>query len=112
MLAHKVTLNSSFNLAKSITVNPSFIYGGKRYAYTELDENGEGIASEVDPYLLANLFLNFKNFLPGFTGGFGVYDLLDAQPVLPQAYNGGYLPIPGRGREYVIKLSCKLDFKK
>ena len=112
MLAHKMTLNSSFNLSKSITFNPSFIYGGKRYAYAELDENGEGIASELDPYLLANAFVNFRNVLPGLTAGVGMYDILNAQPALAQAYNGGYLPIPARGREYVVKLSYKLDFKK
>jgi outer membrane receptor for ferrienterochelin and colicin len=112
MLAHKVTLNSSFNLAKSISFNPSFIYGGKRYAFTEFDENEEGVATELDPYLLANAFLNFRNILPGLTAGVGVYDILNAQPALPQAYNGGYLPIPARSREYVVKLSYRLDFKK
>lgn len=112
MLAHKVTLNSSFNLAKSISFNPSFIYGGKRYAFTELDANEEGVATELDPYLLANAFLNFRNVLPGLTAGVGVYDILNAQPALPQAYNGGYLPIPARSREYVVKLSYRLDFKK
>jgi hypothetical protein len=112
MLAHKVTLNSSFTLAKSISFNPSFIYGGKRYAYTELDVNEEGVASELDPYLLANAFLNFRNVLPGFTAGLGAYDILNAQPALPQAYNGGYMPIPARGREYVVKISYRLDFKK
>lgn len=112
MLAHKVTLNSSFSLSKSISFNPSFIYGGKRYAYTELDESEEGIAAELDPYLLANAFLNFRNVLPGLTAGLGVYDLLNAQPELPQAYNGGYLPIPARSREYVVKLSYRIDFKK
>lgn len=112
MLAHKVTLNSSFAITKGLTVNPSFIYGGKRYAFTELDEDGFGVANELDPYLLANVFLNYRNVLPGLTAGIGVYDILDAQPELPQAYNGGYMPIPGRSREYVVKLSYKLDFKK
>jgi outer membrane receptor for ferrienterochelin and colicin len=112
MLAHKVTLNSSFNISKSISFNPSFIYGGKRYAFTELDENEEGVSTTLDPYLLANAFLNFKNILPGLTAGLGVYDILNAQPAVPQAYNGGYLPIPARSREYVVKLSYRLDFKK
>jgi outer membrane cobalamin receptor len=111
MLAHKVTLNSSFTLAKSVTFNPSFIYGGKRYAFTELDENEELVAAEVAPYLLANAFINFRNLLPGLTTGLGVYDILNAQPSIPQAYNGGYLPVPGRGREYIVKLSYQINFK-
>ncbi|HEY0771561.1 MAG TPA: hypothetical protein VGD31_14650, partial [Sphingobacteriaceae bacterium] len=111
MLAHKFTLNSSFNVTRSVSFNPSFIYGGKRYAYTQLEENGEGIASQLDPYLLANAFVNFRNVLPGFTAGIGMYDILNEQPPIPQAYNGGYLPIPARGREYVVKISYRLDFK-
>ncbi|HEY0739931.1 MAG TPA: TonB-dependent receptor plug domain-containing protein [Chryseosolibacter sp.] len=112
MLAHKLTLNSSFAITKGLSFNPSFIYGGKRYAFTEVDADGVGIANELDSYLLANVFVNYRNLLPGLTAGLGVYDILDAQPELPQAYNGGYMPIPGRSREYVVKLSYKLDFKK
>lgn len=110
MLAHKVTLNSSFNLSSRISFNPSFIYGGKRYGQTLID--GEPESYDLDAYLLANAFLNFRNVVPGLTAGFGVYDLLDESPAIPQAYLGEYAPIPGRGREYVLKLSYRLDFKK
>jgi outer membrane receptor for ferrienterochelin and colicin len=112
MLAQKATLNSSITLIKNVSINPSFIYGGKRYAYTEFDADGEAVATELDPYLLANVFLNFRNLFPGLTAGVGVYDLLNVSPVIPQAYNGGYAPIPGRSREYVAKLSYRLNFKK
>jgi hypothetical protein len=62
--------------------------------------------------LLTNAFVNFKNILPGLTAGIGAYDILNANPVIPQAYNGGYAPIPARSREYVLKLSYRLGFKK
>lgn len=112
MLAHKATLNSSFSISKALTFNPSFIYGGKRYGFTEFDNDGIPVANALDPYLLANAYLNFKNALPGLTTGVGVYDILNAQPAIPQAYNGGYMPIPGRGREFVVKLSYRIDFKQ
>jgi outer membrane receptor for ferrienterochelin and colicin len=110
--AHKVTLNTNFNLSNKLTLNPSFIYGGKRYAYTTLDENDEALSTELDPFLLANVFLNYRNILPGLTAGVGVYDLFNEQPAIPEAYNGGYSPIPGRSREYVVKISYHLNFKK
>lgn len=50
--------------------------------------------------------------LPGLTGGLGVYDLLNQHPSIPQAYDGDYAPVPGRSREYVVKLSYQIDFKK
>jgi outer membrane receptor protein involved in Fe transport len=66
---------------------------------------------KLDPYVLANAFLNYRNALPGLTVGAGAYDIFNAKPAIPQAYNGDYAPIPGRSREYVVKLSYQLNFK-
>jgi outer membrane receptor for ferrienterochelin and colicin len=109
--AHKLTLNSNFNITEKLTFNPSFIYGGKRYAYTTIDETEETVSTELNPYLLANVFLNYRNLLPGLTAGVGAYDLFNEKPAIPEAYNGGYSPIPGRSREYVVKISYQLNFK-
>jgi outer membrane receptor for ferrienterochelin and colicin len=113
--AHKVTLNVNVNLTSRLTINPTVIYAGKRYAYTAIDENDELVAGELDPYALMNIFLNYRNLAPGLTLGAGVYDLFNERPAVPQAYNGGdgaYAPVPGRSREYVVKLSYQLNFKK
>jgi outer membrane receptor for ferrienterochelin and colicin len=113
MLAQKVTLNAAFYLTPRLSINPTFIYGGKRYAYTGLNEDEEAEATTLDPYVLSNMFLNCRNFLTkGLSAGVGVYDLFNQRPVIAQAYNGGYSPIPGRSREYVVKISYQLDFKK
>lgn len=109
---HKLTLNTSFSITSSLTFNPTFVYMGKRYAFTELDENEESVSTEMDPYLLANVFLNWRDLLPGLTAGLGVYNLLDENASVAQAYNGYYAPIPGRSREYVIKIYYQLNFKK
>jgi outer membrane cobalamin receptor len=109
---HKVTLNTNINLTPKLTFNPTFIYASKRYAYTSVDANDEAVSNKLDPYVLVNAFFNYRDVLPGFTAGFGVYDLLNEKPVIPQAYNGGYAPIPGRSREYVLKISYQLNFKK
>jgi outer membrane receptor for ferrienterochelin and colicin len=112
--AHKVTLNSSVNLFQALSINPSLVYAGKRYAYNTYDEETlEPVSTELEPYVLANLFLNYKNIVKGLTAGVGVYDLFNANPGIPQAYNGGdgaYAPIPGRTREFVLKLSYQLNF--
>lgn len=109
----KVTLNTSFNLTSSLTFNPSFIFAGKRYAYTSIDEDANPVIGELDPYVLVNAFLNYKSlFGTGFNIGAGVYDLTNERPGIAQAYNGGYGPIPGRSREYVVKISYQVNFKK
>ncbi len=120
-LMQKFTANTCFTIAKGLTVNPTLILGGKRYAYTnfktELDGNGDPIkvpvSTQFNPYALANLFFNYKNvLLNGLTIGAGVYDLFNERPALPQMYNSGGGAIPGRSREYVLKVSYQLDFKK
>jgi outer membrane cobalamin receptor len=113
MLAHKVTCNSAFYILPGLSINPSLIFGGKRYAYTELDEAENTVSNELDPYLLVNCFVNYRNLLTkGLNAGAGIYDILNEQPSIAQAYNGGYAPIPGRSREFVVKLSYQFDFKK
>jgi outer membrane cobalamin receptor len=111
--AQKFTLNSNYSITSKLNVNASLIAVGKRYAYTDFDDEGP-VAGKLDPYALLNLFVNYEAF-KGLNLGFGVFDLLDARPSIPQAYNGeagAYLPVPGRSREFVIKLSYQLDFKK
>ena len=113
--AYKITLNTNVNLTPNLSVNPTFIFSGKRYAYTTVDQDEEPVATTFDPYLLANVFLNYKELLPGLTLGAGVYDVFNERPSIPQAYNGGsgaYAPIPGRSREYIVKVSYQINFKK
>lgn len=112
MAKNKVTLNTSFQLLRQLSFNPSFVYGSKRFAYLSLDENGDPAIGEMDPYVLINAFVRYANVLPGLDIGVGAYDIADQRPGIPEAYNGGYAPIPGRSREYVVKLAYQLDFKK
>jgi outer membrane receptor for ferrienterochelin and colicin len=120
-LMQKFTINTCFTITKDFTINPTLILGGRRYAYTnfttEVDTNGDPIkipvSSQLNPYTLANIFMNYNNALVnGLTIGVGVYDLFNEQPALPQMYNSGSAAIPGRSREYVLKVSYQLDFKK
>lgn len=109
---NKLTFNTNFQLLKQLSFNPSFIFASRRFAYTAIDGNGEPELSEMDPYLLCNAFFHYTHVVPGLSVGAGAYDIANQRPGIPQAYNGGYAPIPGRSREYVVKLSYQLDFKK
>jgi outer membrane receptor for ferrienterochelin and colicin len=111
-LAHKITLNTNVSITDRITLNPTAIYGGKRFAYTGIDGNGDPLSEELKPYTLLNIYINYRHLVPGLTIGMGVYDLLNEKPIVPQAYNGGFAPIPSRSREYVVKISYQLNFKK
>jgi outer membrane cobalamin receptor len=107
----KLVAVANYLITKNLTWNITGIYSSKRYAYTKYDVDGETpMATQLDPYFLLNSFINYQTH--GFTIGAGAYDILNQKPVIPQAYNGFYAPTPGRSREYVIKLSYQLNFKK
>jgi outer membrane cobalamin receptor len=71
----------NYTVSKNISFNTTLIYSGKRYAYTTVDDNGIPLATQLDPYLLANSFFNYHS--EGFTVGFGAYDLLNQRPPIP-----------------------------
>jgi outer membrane cobalamin receptor len=105
------TLNASFDLTKKLSLNSTIIASGKRYAYTELGMNDEPVSNELPAYTLVNCFLNYSNLIKGLNAGIGVYDLFNERPGIAQPYNGDFLPIPGRSREFVVKLWYQLNFK-
>ncbi|HTH55269.1 MAG TPA: TonB-dependent receptor plug domain-containing protein [Cyclobacteriaceae bacterium] len=109
MPASKLVGVFNFSITQNISWNLTGIYSGKRYAYTNYDVDGNPISTSLDPYVLANSFVNFET--KGFVFGVGAYDIFNQKPVIPQAYNGNYAPIPGRSREYVVKISYQLNFK-
>ena len=111
-LANKVTLNANVYATKKLSINTTMIYGGKRYAYLHDFASSGPMSEELPSYKLINLFMNYRNILPGLTAGLGVYDLLNEKPLMAQAYSGEFAAIPGRSREYVVKLSYQLNFKK
>ena len=108
---HKFTLNSSWRLLKNgLFFNPQIIAMGKRYAYTEVNDDGEPVLKEVNPSLLISLNLLYRNaFIKGLDLSIGVFDLLNAKPPYYQAYNGYHPPYPGKHREIFFKLSYNLS---
>ncbi|MBS1507204.1 MAG: TonB-dependent receptor plug domain-containing protein [Bacteroidetes bacterium] len=110
MPSHKVVGNLTYLISSRWSVNTTWVYASRRFAYTAKDINDNPTASQLDPYLLVNSFFSYE--AGSFTIGAGAYDLLNQKPAIPQAYNGNYAPIPGRSREWVLKISYQLNFKK
>lgn len=110
---HKFNLNSSINIYKGLSVNPSLTLMGKRYAYTTYDENIDDVVlTEMDGLALFNIFLNYNDlFMKGLNFGVGVYNLLNAEYDFIQPYNGWHAPYPSKGLEMMAKLSYKFNLK-
>ena len=100
---HKFTLNSSFNLARDFTVNPSAAYYSGRRGYSAIGQ----IRGSEDT-LLANIYFSRRNLIGGrMDAGLGVYDILDSGYSYAQPYNGGHSPLPAASREVRARLSYK-----
>jgi len=104
--AHKITLQSSFNLTENLCVSPSLIYLGKRYAAYNYENH------VVNPDLIVNLFISFRHILnKKMEIGLGVFDLLNTRSPFIQSYRGLQYPYPGPSREFVLRLSYNFSFK-
>ncbi len=110
---NKITLNTNFYLTSNLSLDPTFVYSSRRYGYTAVDDDGNALIGELEPYMLCNVYLNYNGLIiPGLNAGIGAYDITNQRPGIVQAYNGGYAPIPGRSREFVVKICYQIDFKK
>lgn len=105
---HKASLSSSFNLTPKLSLNPSLLWYGSRYAYTQMTEAGQNTLKHYKPTLLMNLFLRQQDFLTkNLDVGIGVYNLLNKDFEFIQPYNGGHAPLPDKSREFVVNFNYK-----
>jgi outer membrane receptor for ferrienterochelin and colicins len=105
--AHKVTVDANYHVNSNLNLNSSLIFISDRYGYDHIDPmTNQSAVTRYNPELVANLYLLYKNaFRNGLDVGFGIYDLLDTTSTFIQPYNGGHAPLPGSGREYLLRVS-------
>lgn len=105
--AHKVTLDAGYKVTRDLNLNTTLVFVGDRFSFDRLDpDTEEPQVSRHDPELVANLYLLYRNaFWKGVDVGLGVFDLFGANHEFIQPYNGGHAPLPGPGREYVLRIS-------
>lgn len=110
---HRINLNSSFNITKKLSLNPSFSFIGNRYGYTSADSLGNPLLSKIEPVILANIFFRYEDLgIKGLGIGLGMYDIFNEKPTFIQPYNSSHVPLPGPSREFVIKLEYNFNFKE
>ena len=105
--AHKVTVDANYRVTGNVNLNSSLIFISDRYGYDQVDPTtNQSILKRYNPELVANLYLLYKNaFRQGLDLGFGIYDLFDVAHTFIQPYDGGHAPLPGPGREYLLRVS-------
>jgi outer membrane cobalamin receptor len=109
---HKLTLNTSFNVSKSVYISPSLLYYSKKYGASGTDSLGEYSYKPYPESLYANLFIGSSKFLAkGLEAGVGVYDIFNQKTIFIQPYQSGHAPLPGASREFLARLTYHFNYK-
>ena len=109
---HKFTGSIKHTITNNLDVSSSFIFVGKRCAYTHDNSNDEPVQSEIKQTLIWNATINYKNIgNKGISAQFGIFDITNSGYVYVQAYNGDKAPFRATGRELSLKLSYVFSTK-
>jgi len=103
---HKVAMSGSLDLYRGLSLNPSAVIYGPRHGYTAADADGNPVIGRQAPTALLNLNARYRDlFVRGLELDAGVYDIADQRLQYLQPYSGGHPPLPGPGRELVVRLA-------
>ncbi|MBL7812819.1 MAG: TonB-dependent receptor [Bacteroidetes bacterium] len=99
-------LEKLMNLSRSF-FSISYLYQGVKYGFKDTT----GVQSFKPGHFL-NLTLDVKNIAgSGFDAGIGVYDVMNTGLTYVQAYDGGHAPLPGAGREILLRFRYNIGFQ-
>lgn len=97
---HKVSLNHTLPITRSLTFNHTLIFSSDRYGYSG------NTLTHHDPTWVYNTYFHYQNVLQkGLDIGLGVYDVFNTQYEYVQLVNGSHPALPGSTRELRLKLS-------
>ncbi|WP_233165824.1 TonB-dependent siderophore receptor [Archangium sp. Cb G35] len=107
---HKATLTGSVRPLPWLSINPTAVFVGERYAVSAPDDVGTSTVRTLPAQVLVNLFVHAENVgTKGLNIGAGVYNLLGTDFRIAQPYNGGQAPMPVFSREFLVRLTYLLD---
>ena len=109
--AHKVTLTGTVYASDAWSVTPSVIWTSARYANVGYDDEAElAELARLDPEAVTNLHVRYQGLQDhGVTIGLGIFDLFAANHQFVQPYDGLHAPLPGPGREFLLRIGYSFD---
>jgi len=111
MPTHKLAFNGHFKVLPWLSIDPTAVLLGERYAVEAPDEvTGVSAVDVLPTQLLANIFVRAENVgVRGLELGAGVYNILGTDFRVAQPYDGGHAPLPVFSREFLVRVSYSLD---
>lgn len=108
--AHKISGYANIHLTNKFSAYTELLFKGPRYGVTGYD-----VVNEVKYYqkfnavTILDVMLNCQEIVKNMDLSCGVKNIGNANDVLIQPYYDLHAPIPGRSREFVIKLSYRIN---
>jgi outer membrane cobalamin receptor len=107
---NKLSVNTTFNITKTFYISPSLIYKSGKTGITGINSDLEYTYTQLPETYDLNLFIGKNNFLTkNLNASIGAYNLLNEKTLFVQPYAGGHAPLPGLSREFLVRLSYKLQ---
>jgi outer membrane receptor for ferrienterochelin and colicins len=107
---HKLGLNAHARLWRDLHGNATATFMTKRYAQVGLTPDEELRIGVLDPALLLNLFVEYRNlFMKGLAIAAGAYNVTGQRFSFPQPYTAYHASLPAEAREYLVRLSYAYD---
>jgi outer membrane receptor for ferrienterochelin and colicin len=103
---HKVAMTGSVTLYKGLSFDPSAVIYGQRFGYTWADATGTPMIGREGPTAIVNANVLYRNlFVRGLELAAGVNNVADQRSDYLQPYNGGHPPLPGPGRDIMVRIA-------
>lgn len=110
--AHKLNIKGNIKFYKNWNLSPSATFCSGKYNYTGTNQQEEAVYEKYPSTFVANLFVNIDLLKrKSLHVGFGIYNLLNTKQFFIQPYNSLHAPIPGKSREFALKLLYDFKFK-
>ena len=111
MPTHKLAFSGHFKALPWLSIDPTAVLLGERYAVQAPDEvTGVSAVDVLPTQLLANIFVRAENIpVRGLEIGAGVYNILGTDFRVAQPYDGGHAPLPVFSREFLVRVSYSLE---
>jgi len=102
---HKATFAARFNVTSNLTASPTVVMLSERRGWLGAAKN----KVEVEPpAALASFGLVYRDlFVDGLDGTLAVHNLLDTNYRYLQPYDGGHMPLPAPGREFMARMTYR-----